>query len=223
MLISRRRLAPKCSSYQVSFPSLEVILPFGQWILHPFKNLYFGSLRQSFFARLNYLPSLSELKYFRVHDRSATSRRRSSCTYQLYISTENACILLWFFYYYYYSKYLFFAYTRIWCYPGDVSAACLFCRAALWENFKRFLSSRNLFLNLKSRIGRFACNLILSCRKSEAPWFVVNTVQRVTFFREVLTRPRVSSGIGESIPCDKTERNINAHELANYFGFARNR
>ena len=30
----------ECSSYQVSFPSLEILLrPFSEWILHPFKNL----------------------------------------------------------------------------------------------------------------------------------------------------------------------------------------
>ena len=29
----------ECSSYQVSFPSSEVLLPFSEWILHPFKNL----------------------------------------------------------------------------------------------------------------------------------------------------------------------------------------
>ena len=36
-LILRRGV--ECSSYQVSFPSLEVLLPFSKWILHPFKNL----------------------------------------------------------------------------------------------------------------------------------------------------------------------------------------
>ena len=71
------------------------------------------------------------------------------------------------------------------------------------------------------------CDLIPPCRKSEALCFVVNTAQRVTFFRKILfiymyentirvARPHASHAC-ESMPCDKTERNINARALANYF------
>ena len=77
-------------------------------------------------------------------------------------------------------------------------------------------------------LENFACDLIPPCRKSEVLWYVVNTAQSHIFFREILfiymyenfigvARPHANHAC-ESMPCDKTERNINAHALANYFG-----